>query len=638
MQGKHREHYIEQPDPAGFNRLRRAPGAPTGWPPVRHGLAWLEKGLAELERGAANDAVADLEQALGWQKTNPDAYYYLARALNQAGGGEVARETLRLAFEHFPEMHSEGGAFGLYPPINFAETTPAKKMADPNLGDEIIESLKALMAGIERLDDGDTVGAEALLLAALEANPWNLNAYYFLAAAFAHGGAPEKARLIFAEAINRHPYAYARASRFGEFQGFGLDEKTTIAYYAALADRVGDIGAFLRPCPLTGGRGGALDTAAEDTLRRTYECAMEDWRAGRIPGPARSGAGPTDRGGNDRSLLLVSPRHIKCDQGWVEYDATLHYQRTAGAFFNKFDLHYSDAIDSEGDQLIQPRTDQVLRLGIEALAHHIEDFAPDIVFFSGNFLGGRQGIGWSDLKMLKDRYGFRLAVMVGDIYPPKPNYAKYWSQAADLIVALNEHPYLDEVENECQLLLWPGVTAASDLMAGNRASEARREEVLFLGARKGYRDLWLAHVRDAGIPSNIRFTDQSRENSVSTEEYFRLFGTARLIFNSGMVSSSDHHPNFRIFEAMASGTALIQQDFPLLREYFQPFIHYAPVDTVHQLTVTAKFLLKRTEIAEAMATEAGTWYAAHYAGPQFWQRVSARLQAPASGIENGFVS
>ena len=100
---------------------------------------------------------------------------------------------------------------------------------------------------------------------------------------------------------------------------------------------------------------------------------------------------------------------------------------------------------------------------------------------------------------------------------------------------------------------------------------------------------------------------------------------ARRLFNNGVASSRDDFPNFRIFETFASGATLLQQDFPLLRAHFKPFVHYAPVTTVHQLTVTAKFLLKHDAIAGEIAREAREFYGRYFGGAPFWRRLTDLL-------------
>jgi spore maturation protein CgeB len=149
--------------------------------------------------------------------------------------------------------------------------------------------------------------------------------------------------------------------------------------------------------------------------------------------------------------------------------------------------------------------------------------------------------------------------------------------------------------------------------------------VLFVGSRKGYRDLWCAYLADAGIPLYRKFTDQSLAHSVATDDYIELLKRARVIFNCGLVSSRESSPNFRVFEGLCSGGALLQNDFELMRSYFTPYVHYAPYTNAHEMVSTAQFLLKHDEIADEIAGRGFAWYREHYAGPSFWREVEQAL-------------
>ena len=156
---------------------------------------------------------------------------------------------------------------------------------------------------------------------------------------------------------------------------------------------------------------------------------------------------------------------------------------------------------------------------------------------------------------------------------------------------------------------------------------ARDLGILFVGSRKGYRDLWCAHLEAAGLPLHRRFTDQSRANSLGTEDYLQLLKRARLVFNCSLVSSRAQQTNFRIYEAMSARAPLLELDFPGMRDYFVPYVHYAPFANTHEMISTARFLLKHRDVAERMAEQAFAWYQGHFAGPHFWRRLVAELDA-----------
>ena len=130
---------------------------------------------------------------------------------------------------------------------------------------------------------------------------------------------------------------------------------------------------------------------------------------------------------------------------------------------------------------------------------------------------------------------------------------------------------------------------------------------------------------DAGLPLFHRFTDKSAENSVGQKGYIELLKRGCTTISSGLVVSQEHTINFRIFEAIAAKTTLLQLDFAELRNYFVPCVHYAPFGNVNQLISTARFLGRHPEIRESLACEALAWYRERYAATLFWRTMTARL-------------
>ena len=72
--------------------------------PVEKSHSLVQRGIAALNADNPSEAILNLEQALGFQKGNPDAYYYLARALTAVGGVALAKETLALAQDRLPSI------------------------------------------------------------------------------------------------------------------------------------------------------------------------------------------------------------------------------------------------------------------------------------------------------------------------------------------------------------------------------------------------------------------------------------------------------------------------------------------------------------------------------------------------------
>ena len=587
----------------------------------------IATGYAALVAGSPETAIIDIQRSLKWQKGNPDAYYFLARAFIDLGDGANALETIELAKQRLPEIFDtaeNGGAnFGVYPMLEFdpgravQSVLQNKTLLLKDRDTAILDSHAELAKGLQHIDDQEYSSAGEPFLEALEINPWNVAAYYYLGAAFANSGELEKARFIFGKAINQFPYVFGRSSRFGEFQGFDIDVKAVIAYYDALSEPIDDLKILL------GCDGKQLNSEAE--LLQKYTDAHKDWREQKTPEPTLSKSFQAKPVELDQSVLLVTPKYIKCSPDWDEYEISFYLVGTGAEVLGKFDFHHSDNFHTEGHQLAEPRSDETLAAGIAELRDHIARQRPDIVLFEGNFMGGMQSIAREDWLVLKQEFEFKLATLVIDINPPLENYAAYWAEISDLIVAMNENPYLDEARKFCPVMVYPGIPI--DLALYEASDKSVRDiDAIFIGARKRYRDMWCAHMKDAGIELTMKFTEQSLENSIRFEEYFDLHLSSKIVFNNGLVSSSDHALNLRIFETIAAKAVLLQQDFDQLQDYFVPFVHYAPFTNVPEMIATARLLLANPAIAEAITQEAFDWYRRCYGGEQFWHTLLAELE------------
>ena len=590
----------------------------------------VREGITFLTSREPLPAIDCFQRSLGLQKANPDAYYYLARALTSAGEFSDASKTLALVAERIPQLFSADDRDGFYTPFDpetFGFTRAARLNADDII---ILTSHRDLEAGFDLIQKSDYAGAIIFLLRALEQNPWNIHAHYFLAQAYARGGNLKTAELVLKKAIETFPFVFKRSSRFGEYQGFDLDPPTTMAYYRALAGSFPDLNCFLSDCSRTGSSSGSLSKSQETTLLKRFLAAREDWLRGLVR-PEKAIMADGSRDSSDLRLLFVGPQFVKCDANWIDYDVTLHYIGTAHKFFQECRHYVADDIHSEnlllsaaGLSAVRPA--HILMQGIVELRRELEAFRPDIIFFDGNFTGGRGGISVDDWLALKSSFDFKLVIWIGDIYPPKANNPLYWSSVADLIVAMNDHAYLTKARQNCDVLIWPGVTV-DPAVIGGQYDDARSIDISFVGARKSYRDMWCSHLALGGVQFHHQFTDQSGENSISLVDYVDVLKASKIGFNSGLVSSRDHHTNFRLFETLSAGTALLQHDFPLLHSYFQPYVHYAPFDNIHEMLTTARFLLRHDDIRTTMAAEGQAWYRDNYGGRHFWAAVEDRLMA-----------
>ena len=570
-------------------------GLADSWTPeARRAHARIDVGLAALDRNDPRAAIDAFQEALKWQKGNPDAYYLLARALSEVGAAGAARDALALAANRFPS-------------VEFDELACRESRAQLN-------------RALSLLDQGEAALATQAAMAALETNPWNVPGYYYLAQAFAAAGNLGAAATVFTKAIADFPYAYRQASRFGEFQGLALDSKTTVAYYAALATTTEDVAALLVPSPRP------LPTV------ESYRRALTAWHNGETSMPKKADAFATRAPNSAEALrrttrvLLVTPRYVMCSSDCDEYNVSFHLDGTARQALTHYELHDADAFHTEPARIARVRSAEEVAAGIEALRDHIARFRPDLVVFEGVFIGGNGAISADELGKLKADFGFKLATLTPDAGLYLPNYAAYWSRVSDLIVTLTDSPSLDEARPFCPVVLFPGTPMDRELIE-RLPSRPRSDEILYVGARKRYRDLLCAHLVDAGLPTRVQFTQQGRETSLRTHDYLALHKEVSIVLNNGLISANEASLTGRIFETIAAGAVLLQQDFPAMREHFVPLVHYAPFETVDQMISHAKILSQYPEIREELSQNALVLYDEKYSAAPFWGAVLEKALA-----------
>ena len=600
-------------------------------PEARSSHESIKRGINLLHNGDPSGALVCFEQALGFQKANPDGYYFMARAFIDLKNLKAARETIDLAKQRLPQIFTDNDIFGVYPRLELSQPGSPQILIRNHSsilqGNDglVIESHAALELGIDLLDQTKFAAAITPLTEALKINAWNVHAYYYLGQAFANSGETAKAIAVFENAISEFPFTFKQTSRFGEYQGLEIDSKTVIAYYTALSKFIPDITAFLSPCLKTGLSYKKLKPPLEHKLELLFTDAIEKWRKNKIPLPPLSHnflikKQSENIAQHDTSVMLVTPRYIKCSPDWDEYEVSYYLSGTGKLALQNFNLHYADGFHTENYQLDSPRSDATLGFAISEFREKISEVRPEIVLFEGSFMGGLQCISREELHALKTEFKFKLATLVIDINSPLPNYAAYWSQISDLIIAMNENAYLDEARKNCPVIVYPGIPIDLDLF--DRFKPPMRDlDALFIGARKRYRDMWCAYMIEGGIPLHMKFTVQSIQDSIRAHEFIEMHKRSRIIFNNGLISSKDHGLNLRIFEAITSGAVLLQQDFDQMHDYFVPYVHYAPFNNVHEMISTAQFLLKHNEIAENISSAAMDWYKQRYSGKLFWYKI-----------------
>ncbi|RAU20799.1 hypothetical protein CU669_16120 [Paramagnetospirillum kuznetsovii] len=105
---------------------------------------------------------------------------------------------------------------------------------------------------------------------------------------------------------------------------------------------------------------------------------------------------------------------------------------------------------------------------------------------------------------------------------------------------------------------------------------------------------------------------------------------ASAILNISAHSPKDHLITGRVWETLAAGALLVEQDNPSTAKFFPPYRHYLPWTNVEDIVHIAKFIKRRPDLARRVADEGHAWAKRHYGVTAFWTALLGHALRPRS--------
>jgi hypothetical protein len=128
----------------------------------------------------------------------------------------------------------------------------------------------------------------------------------------------------------------------------------------------------------------------------------------------------------------------------------------------------------------------------------------------------------------------------------------------------------------------------------------------------------------AGLTGEIVLTGRRAADAPDEREFYTLLRRARLTVNSGYVMPGVDIVTFRLFEAAALGTLVLNEARAPNDACFVPYVHYVPFGNIHEMVCYARFLLEREDYRVRMTEAARTWLWQHFAPHHVWTAIFAR--------------
>lgn len=260
----------------------------------------------------------------------------------------------------------------------------------------------------------------------------------------------------------------------------------------------------------------------------------------------------------------------------------------------------------------------------ERLREHLIRTRPNLVVIDGNLTPGRFENYKNSLLELQRKLDFSIVAIIGDLHElQKDDRLEYWGECSDVVCVYDtDNGKFRRYSNKAKIIVAPSIPFQQKVFF--RDFPTRDISLGFCGGKGRRRADFMEFARDCGVPTTTIFRDDMGK-SLSNDEYISFLQRSRLTFSTGFYGVVDGRRRFvltgKIGETMLAKSVLLYESGSQIDDFFVPFVHYIPVDNVHELVHYSKFLLQNEEIADRIAESALDFYQRHYSSDLFWNKV-----------------
>ena len=375
-----------------------------------------------------------------------------------------------------------------------------------------------------------------------------------------------------------------------------------------------------------------VSTARDESIISAILSAhLQSWKNGETPKPSRVLTYETD---HSSQSTISEPKSLKLSivmsRYWphndVETDVWVNLSGSAahaGHSVSQFDLS-----DISYDEIVKRPMNysKILKSGVVALKEFLLFEKPDIVIFDGNFIPHGKSIDREMIREIKRDLGFKLCTFVGDLHDLQPqSRLDYWGKVSDLVVVGNSQTrHYANFSNKGKVLVAPFFPF--DEHRFNRV-DVRDIGLGFCGGKGRRRDDFLSFAEQCGIPTTTHFVDDKKY--LNEVEFKDFLTRSKITFSNGYVGTvagiAHSVMTGRIAESILSRSLLVYESGSQIDDYLVPYVHYIPVDNVHDLVHSCRYFLKNEEIRAGMTASAYEYLMENYSSKRFWDCVTRRL-------------
>jgi len=359
---------------------------------------------------------------------------------------------------------------------------------------------------------------------------------------------------------------------------------------------------------------GPGDPAAEAELRRRVVAALALPEAGLAVHPLPDMA-PEDL---PERVLYVGPASIG-DSPSFPNDLAEHLGTAAAAAGRTLTLYSDPAVTGPGRMRL---SDAARARRLDALADHVRHHRPQVMILDCCWSPLRGDLDPAALMRLKAETGLRLLCLFRDAQEPSLGLIRHWAAAADGLVVFDPlSPLFDPGNGDIGAKALAIPVPASQLPP---PPERPRHGLIFLGGLgQIHRAILIGGLLAMGIDFTAIIGEMRRQLAPDLASYAALLADSRAVLNIAVHHRDQRLVTGRVWETIAAGGLLLEQDGSGTTAFFTPYRHYLPWDGIGQIVEACRFLDRHDDLRRAMIAAARDWSARHYGPDRVWRAVMA---------------
>ncbi len=392
-----------------------------------------------------------------------------------------------------------------------------------------------------------------------------------------------------------------------------LDDRPTDAH-----DTFGQIskGAPDYVCSLIGEYESAIPSysdAVDGEIRQKIDARFDAVRSGtlgREPIPLAAGEGDF----SGLSVMIVGPSRTN---RFFPNDCVDQYVAT-GIECGISVRAYSDDVIVYGSEA--RCSDAAARKHLADFATAVEDERPYVLMLDCGFASNPRTITPAFIHDLRQRCACRVVCLMRDCLDDNVAITEEWITVADTLVVGDPKAaiYSDKYRDlHAKVLTLPTIPTERALYHGDGA---RRDLPLtFIGSVfHPSRPMVLSALLTADVAFEAVFGDRRRDVAPTKEGYVAFLRRSRATLIISVHSETERLVTARVWQAIACGTVLVEQENEGTASFFVPYLHYLPWNNVADIVQTARLLEKNDDYRKRIARAGSDWYLQHYNAARLW--------------------